>query len=580
MLRKSSLPLFVFLALVGAIFAQDPQLFELAQRPAAARAGEPVDEAAVAILKKHGLEQSQVMDHLSWICDVHGPRLTGSPNLRRAQHWAVERLASFGLVNAQREAWGKFGRGWRCERSVVEVVGENPWPVIAYPKAWSPSTAGRVEAECVLIGTMTAEQLEAAELDGKIVFVEEPRVISEPFDATAKRFDATDLLAMADQASPPRREGGPPRAGGPGREGVAREGGPASRPAGRPREAAAPGEDVQFRQGFQRRQGMAAILAKKKPLALCDRGFKGDYGTVFVQGASAQSDPNLPREQRVSARDAGASVVPQFTFAVEHYNRICRLLQKGIPVRLAIELKTTFFADDEQEYNVLAEIPGTDPALGRQLVMLGAHFDSWQSGTGCTDNGCGSAVVLEAARLITKVVAETGKGPRRTIRVALWSGEEQGLLGSRGYVRKHFGERGQEPLPDHALLSGYFNLDNGTGRIRGVYLQGNEAIAPIFRAWLRPFHELGASTLTLNNTGGTDHQAFDGVGLPGFQFIQDPVSYSPRTHHSNMDVYDHAVPEDLKQASTIMAAFAWHTAQRDEQLPRKPMPAAGNERGR
>jgi Zn-dependent M28 family amino/carboxypeptidase len=224
--------------------------------------------------------------------------------------------------------------------------------------------------------------------------------------------------------------------------------------------------------------------------------------------------------------------------------------------------------------NVVAEIPGTDPALKDQVVMLGGHFDSWHTGTGATDNGCGSAVVMEAARLLALMVEETGVHPRRTIRPALWSGEEQGLLGSRAYVEQHFGPRGK-PTEEHAKLAGYFNLDNGTGRIRGIYLQGNEACEPIFRAWLRPFHDLDAHTITANNTGGTDHQSFDGVGLPGFQFIQDPVSYDTRTHHSNMDVWDHVVADDLKQASTIMAAFVWQCAQRDEMLPRKPLPAAG-----
>jgi len=254
------------------------------------------------------------------------------------------------------------------------------------------------------------------------------------------------------------------------------------------------------------------------------------------------------------------------------------MLEKGVPVRMAVELRTSFFDDDPMERNVIAELPGTDPELKKQVVMIGAHFDSWHAGTGATDNGCGSAVMIEAMRLLSELSRELGHGPRRTIRIALWSGEEQGLLGSRAYVEKHFGVSGgrgkppREIKPEHAALSCYFNLDNGTGRIRGVYLQGNEAVRPIFREWLRPFHDLDAATLTLDNTGGTDHLSFDALGLPGFQFIQDPVAYSTRTHHSNMDVYDHAVAEDLKQAATIVAAFAWNAAQRDEMLPRKPLP--------
>lgn len=294
---------------------------------------------------------------------------------------------------------------------------------------------------------------------------------------------------------------------------------------------------------------------------------------MFVQGASALAKPG----ERGNPRAVGAEVIPQFTFAVEHYNRICRLLARGLPVRLALELRTTSFENDLNDYNVLAELPGADPVLGKELAMMGAHFDSWQAGTGATDNGCGSAVVIEASRLIAAYVAKSGNKPRRTIRAALWSGEEQGLLGSRAYAEKHLGSPAA-PGPEHGLVSGYFNLDNGTGKVRGVYLQGNEACAPIFRSWLRPFHAHGASTLTLDDTGGTDHLAFHAVGVPGFQFVQDPVSYDTKTHHSNMDVFDHAVADDLKQAAVVMATFVWHTAQRDAMLPRQPAPAP-RERG-
>lgn len=533
--------------------------------PALAQRAEPVDQEAIAILRKHGLEQSRVMDHLSWMCDVYGPRLTGSPNLERAQKWAVATLQSFGLANAHTESWGPFGRGWRLERCSVDVVGENPWQVIAYPKAWSPGLPGRVEADVVAVGGLDAASLEALDLTGKIVLVDEPRVVTEPFEATAKRFTAEDLLTKADQIQA------------------------ASRPSAGPRPGAATPAVAQsdFRAGFARRNAMLKVVAAKKPLAIVDRGNKGDYGTVFVQGAAAEfggnaggargAQPGAPRAP--GARDVGVAVLPQFTFAVEHYNRICRILQKGLPVRLAIVVEASYRENELMERNVVAELPGSDPNLASEIVMVGGHFDSWHTGTGATDNGCGSAVAMEAMRLLAKLVAETGKSPRRTIRIGLWSGEEQGLLGSRAYVKEHFGEPGH-PTPEHGKLAAYFNLDNGTGKVRGVYLQGNEAVAPIFRAWLRPFHDLGASTLTLDDTGGTDHLAFDGVGLPGFQFIQDPVSYDPKTHHSNMDVWDHVVASDLEQAATIEAAFLWHAANRDEKLPRKPLPTPGEGGGR
>jgi Zn-dependent M28 family amino/carboxypeptidase len=263
------------------------------------------------------------------------------------------------------------------------------------------------------------------------------------------------------------------------------------------------------------------------------------------------------------------TAVPALTVSIEHYSRIARLLEHDIPVKLEINVKSKFFEDDSLGYNVIGEIAGTDKKLKGQLVMLGGHLDSWHSGTGSTDNAAGCAVALEAVRILKAI----GVKPRRTIRVGLWGGEEQGLHGSRGYVAKHFGDRKTMKLKSaHKNFSGYFNLDNGTGKIRGIYLQGNDAIRPVFEALLKPFNDLGAATLTIRNTGGTDHLAFDAVGLPGFQFIQDQIDYNTRTHHTNMDVYDHALKSDLMQASVIMASFVYHTAMRDEKLPRKPLP--------
>ncbi|MAG32930.1 MAG: peptidase M28 [Deltaproteobacteria bacterium] len=508
-------------------------------------AQEPVDDKAVEVLKQHGIEQSQVMDHLSWICDVHGPRLTGSPNLRKAQDWAVTTLKSWGLANAHLEEWGPFGDGWRLDRFSMHVTGDNPWSVVAQPKAWSPGLDGGLKADVVYVGDSTKEQLEAMDLTGKIVLIQSTRDAFEPFEGPSRRFDSDALLELANGSQRGDRRGRPNR---------------------------------RNRTDFMRRAQVMRMVFAKNPAVICDRGSKGQYGTIFVSSASVAAPEGASRQSRPRPWDPkGAKVIPQFTLAVEHYNRLVRMLEKNVPVNLAVELKTTFFKDDPMERNVIAEIPGTDPNLKDEVVMVGAHFDSWHSGTGATDNGCGSAVMMEAIRLLTKVIAEKGTGPRRTIRIGLWSGEEQGLRGSRAYVTKHFGEsggRGNPPKsikPAHAKLSGYYNLDNGTGKVRGVYLQGNAAIAPIFRAWLKPFNELDAATLTLNNTGGTDHLAFDGIGLPGFQFIQDPVSYSTQTHHSNMDNWDHAIADDLKQAATVIASFAWHTSQRDEKLPRKPM---------
>ena len=501
-----------------------------------------IDEAAVAALREHGLgESSEVMELLSWICDVHGPRLTGSPNLKRAQDWAAGQLSEWGLANVSFDAWGPFGRGWQLNGFEMRVVGDNPWQVHAYPKAWSPGVGvggAAVEGDVVLAFAHTADELGAMDLSDKVVLLDDPREIAEWFDGTAQRFDAEDLLEMATGSpswpQPERTESAPA---------------------------------VDWRAGFRMRMQRMQLLQQKGPLAILDRGSKGDYGTIFVTGASVGYEPGTPRGERPNARDVGAEVIPQFTLAVEHYNRICRMVQKGVPVRLALRCDVSWVDGDGMERNVLADIPGTDPEIGDELVMLGAHFDSWHSGTGATDNGAGSAVMMEAVRLITKMMAKTGQEPRRTIRIALWSGEEQGLLGSRAWAEEYLGSE-EAPGPLHAKVSGYFNVDNGTGRLRGVYLQGNTAVAPIFRQWLVPFHDLGAGTITPNDTGGTDHLSFVRAGVPGFQFIQDPIAYSTRTHHSNFDMWDHAVPDDLRQAATIVASFVWHTAQRDERLPR------------
>jgi len=518
----------------------------------AAPAQEPVDQPAVDAIRAEGLEHSQVMETLSWITDVYGPRLTGSPNIKRAQEWARSQLEAWGLADAHLEAWGPFGRGWRLERFQMHVIGDNPFPVLAFPKAWSPDSEGTVQADVVLFNPQTDEDLDRfrGKLKGKIVLIEEPRKVEEPFEPYASRTDAEHLLEMAD-APPP---------------------------------APASGDFStrykKYLERFHKQMERLKMVYGEHPAAILDRSYKGDYGTIFVSAANVPAPEGADFFNRPHAWDPDVEdVVPQFTLAVEHYNRIARMLEKGVPVRMEFQLDVSFHDEDMMEHNVVAEIPGGDPELGDQVVMVGGHFDSWHSGTGATDNGAGSAVMMEVVRILQKVYGDLGRAPRRTIRIGLWSGEEQGLLGSQAYVKEHFAEIpgfGKPPTalkPEQRLISAYYNLDNGTGKIRGVYLQGNAAVAPIFRAWLTPFKDLGASTLTLGNTGGTDHLSFDAAGIPGFQFIQDPISYGTRTHHSNMDVWDHAVEDDLKQAATIIASFVYHTAERDEMLPRKPLPA-------
>jgi carboxypeptidase Q len=315
---------------------------------------------------------------------------------------------------------------------------------------------------------------------------------------------------------------------------------------------------AEFRKAQELRRKAQQFFIDEGALAIIHTHRGGGHGTFFTtNGASYAVD--------------APEVLPEMEIAVEHYNRMVRLLEKGVPVKVEMDSKTKFLDDDLNGYNVLAEIAGTDPKLKEEVVMLGAHLDSWFAGTGATDNAAGSAVMMEAMRILKTL----GVKPRRTIRVALWGSEEQGLYGSRNYVRKNFTQDGQNvPNEMHGKLSAYYNIDNGTGKIRGIYTQGNDAAKPIFEEWFKPFHDMGAGTITIRNTGGTDHQAFDGVGLPGFQFIQDPIDYSTRTHHTNMDVYERLQEADLKQMAVIVASMVYHTAMRDEKIPRKPRATA------
>src|SRR5262245_9669686 len=514
---------------------------------------EKIDLEMVKKIREEGLQRSQVMETLSWLTDVHGPRLTNSPQYKRASEWARGRLTEWGLQNASLEAWGPFGRGWSLEGFTANIVKPDFIPLIAYPKACSPSANGVVRGQVVYLDAKTVGDLEKykGKLKGAIVLVPPSRDVLAHFRPEGTRMTDEELLAMAN-ADPPTPGGGGFRRGGLGPE-----------------------------------QRAAMELNSKKWQMVYDEGAavaldigRGDGGTIFVQSAAmpAPVDASFDRRPRPWAPDA--KLIPQASLAAEHYNRIVRMVSKGVPVELEVQIAAKYQDQDLMGYNVIAEIPGSD--LKDEIVMVGGYFDSWHSGTGATDNGAGSAVAMEVVRILQSL----GVKPRRTIRIGLWGGEEQGLIGSRAHVDKHYasrqapgpsaGQQGQQaPImlkPAHEKFSAYFNLDNGTGKIRGVYLQGNEAVRPIFRAWLEPFRDLGASTLTSRNTGGTDHLSFDGVGLPGFQFIQDEIEYDTRTHHSNMDVYDRIQAEDMKQASVIIAAFVYNAAMRDEKLPRKPPP--------
>jgi len=483
----------------------------------------------VDVIKKHGIENSKVMDIASWMIDVYGQRLTGSTGLANAEEWAKAELTKMGLKNAHLEEWTEFGRGWDMTHFEMHAEAPTYWPIIAYPKAWSSPTKGTGEVIYLNVESMSDLAKYKGKLSGKFVLMESIRPVEEAFEATAKRHDSESLLELANATLPVPRG---PRGGG--------------------------GDSS----AADLRQATWELLEAEKPIGVLDRSYKGDLGTVFVSGA---------RTADGSARDNDKYVVPQMTLAIEHYNRIFRMLDKGVPVTLSVDAQSNYTNRDGNEYNVIAEIPGTD--LKDEVVMFGAHFDSWHAGTGATDNGSGSSVMMEAARILVETIKETGIQPRRTLRIALWTGEEQGLFGSRKYVGEHYanvdGFSVSSLKQDQKKVSAYYNMDNGTGKLRGVYLQGNEAVSPIFREWLQPFHDMDAKTLSLGNTGGTDHLAFDMAGIPGFQFIQEPISYGTKTHHSNMDNYDHLVADDLKQAASIIAYFVWQTSQRDEQIPRK-----------
>jgi carboxypeptidase Q len=496
--------------------------------PVAAQPAEKVDLDAIYKIKEEGFQRSKVMEIESWLTDVYGPRLTNSIGFRKAGDWAVKEMTSWGLVNVKLQPWGPFGRGWTNDKFfMVATTPGGSFPVIGYPTAWSASTDGVVSGEVVLATLETAEDLATwkGKLKGKFVLSAPMPDVQASFDPLARRY-TDDQLRDLERETDAAGRGGRGRFGGPG--------------GGR----GAAQSFAQQRAQFLKDEGVLATITPGR----------GTDGTVFVQGTTANAQPNA---------NLG---IPSVTIAVEHYGRMLRTLEKKMPVSIALEVKNTF-TDDTMSFNVIGEIPGTDKA--DELVMLGGHFDSWHTGTGATDNAAGSAVMMEAMRILKA----SGLKLRRTVRIGLWGGEEQGLLGSRAYVTDTFANRTDMVLkPAHAKFAGYFNVDNGTGAIRGVYLQGNEAVAPIFEAWMKPFNNLGMRTLTIRDTGGTDHQSFDAVGLPGFQFIQDPVEYNTLTHHSNMDTYERIQEADMKQNAVIVAAFVYQAANRDQLLPRKPLP--------
>ena len=488
-------------------------------------AQERVDLGVIHLIKTEAFQNPKVGETVFQLTDVYGPRLTNSPQFRAAGDWAVKQLKEYGLDNVELEKWGPFGRGWAYTSYSGSIDEPQYQPLLGYPLAWTPGTDGALTAEAVLAPIRTEADLAQfkGKLRGKMVLRDAPRSLTLPVDPAGRRLTDAQLadLTVFQIPAPPGR---PNRPGPP----------PMTRQQAR-----------KFRERlnqFWKDEGVPLVIRTS---------YEGDAGTVYGLGADRDSKDN----------------VPTIVLSAEHYNRIARLLDHKLPVKLTFNVKAQFFDNNPDSFNIVGEIPGN--AKRDEIVMVGAHFDSWHLGTGATDNAAGSGVAIEVMRILKTLDLKMD----RTVRLALWGGEEEGLLGSKAYVKEHFADPAtMKPTAEHERFSGYFNIDNGSGKIRGVNLQGNDAMRPVFEKWFEPFKDLGAGTIALRNVGGTDHLSFDAVGLPGFQFIQDPLDYFTRTHHSNMDVYDRIQPADLEQAAAIIASMVYHASTRPEKLPRKPLP--------
>ena len=517
-------------------------------------AEESVNLDVVHRIRQEATQNSKVMDHLFQLTEVTGPRLTNSPGFFKAADWVTKQLQDWGL-EAHQETWGPFGRGWAYTRFSGQIIEPIGTQMIGVPMAWSPGTRGKVTGEVLVASMQNNADLERyrGRLKGKIVFLGEGRDLTLSVAPVGARYTDQELAQLALAA--PGRGGRGGRGGPPGTTAVNAGRGRGGAPNGN-----GGGNGGAGGQAFTNR--LHEFLVEEGVAVVVRNGGTGsEAGTVFtsVNGSRDAKTPLPP---------------PTAILATEHYNRVLRLLDAGTPVKMEFEIEAQFFDDRTDSVNVIGEIPGG--AKRDEVVMIGAHLDSWHGGTGATDNAAGSAVMIEAMRILKDLKLQMD----RTVRIALWGGEEQGYLGSRAYVKDHFADRADMKVkPEHSKLSGYFNVDNGSGKIRGVYLQGNDGMRPLFEAWLKPFADMGAATISIRDTNGTDHQSFDEVGLPGFQFIQDRLDYFTRTHHSNMDVYDRVQRDDMQQMAAIVASLVYNAATRPDLLPREPLPPPVPARG-
>ena len=523
-------------------------------------ATESLDMNMYQRIRDEGLNRSHVMEFATALMDGIGPRLTGSPNLKKANEWTRDTLTKIGLENSHLEDWGEFGLGWQQLNTWARMVTPDTAILIVQATPWSPSTAGPVTGDVVFVSIQDEKDFDKYKgmLAGKVVLYGAMRNVPPVDKPLFERSTEKELDDLAEFPVSSNAGGIPP--------------------------------EVQARLKARQERlrlidKVAQFFADEKVAAVIEPSRDGTNGggsggTLFDDNSATLGSTPYVADHRVK--------IPVVVAAIESYGRLYRLTQAHAPVSVEVNVETRFTGDHEHAYDTVAEIPGTDPKLKDQVVMLGGHLDSWIAGTGATDNGAGTIVAMEAVRILKALDIK----PRRTIRIALWTGEEQGLFGSKGYVKQHFGSAPLSTAPDQLalpefmrryggpfefkpeqkLISGYFNVDNGSGKIRGVYLQGNGAVAPIFAQWIAPLRDLGVTTLTMRNTGGTDHLSFDAVGIPGFQFIQDELDYESRTHHSNQDVVERLQPADLRQIATVEAIFVYNAAQRDQMLPRKPVP--------
>jgi carboxypeptidase Q len=518
-------------------------------------ATELIDLNAYNAIREEGLQHSHVMDYAGGLVDGIGPRLTGSPNMAKANAWTRDQLTKMGCINAHLEDWGEFGMGWQQLNTWVRMTEPDTAVFVAQATPWSPSTNGPVTAQAVSVVVNESSDMAKykGKLSGKIVLLGAMRDVPVPEKPFFERYSDKDLKEL--ESLPLESD-----------------------------QAAIQARNERAIKRYKLLSELVPFLAAEKVVAVIvpsrDGVDGGGTGMIFDDNVAALSRMPYHRDTAVP--------FPVVVAQIESYGRVFRLLENHVPVSLEMNVETKFTGDHEHGFDTVAEIPGTDPALRDEVVMVGGHLDSWISGTGATDNGAGSVVAMEVMRILNALKVK----PRRTIRIALWTGEEGGLFGSRGYVTQHFGSFPRSTAPDQMLLSeyarkpagpltlkpeqklisAYFNVDNGTGRIRGIYTQGNSAVDSIFAQWMAPLRDLGVTTISNRNTGGTDHLSFDAVGIPGFQFIQDPMDYETRTHHSNMDTYEHLQPTDLKQIAVVEAIFVYNAAMREQMIPRKPLP--------